>query len=140
MEARLASGSFGTAEALRVLVVEDDDDSREMLGELLSALGHEGLSAANVEEALRHARESRPGFALIDLGLPDVDGYEVARRLRAAVGESIRLVALTGYSDHGARLSAEAAGFDDFVVKPVLPEALDRLLRGFADPPRSAQL
>jgi len=109
--------------------VEDDDDSREMLGEWVAALGHRQLSAANADEALTHTLESRPELALIDLGLPGVDGYEVARRLRAAVGESIRLVALTGYSDGVSRQTADAAGFDDFVVKPVLPEVLEGILR-----------
>jgi CheY-like chemotaxis protein len=112
-----------------VLIVEDDDDSREMLGEWVSALGHRQLRAANAEEALRHALASRPDLALIDLGLPDVDGYEVARRLRAAAGESIRLIALTGYSDGASRQTADQAGFDDFVVKPVMPEVLEGLLR-----------
>jgi CheY-like chemotaxis protein len=112
-----------------VLIVEDDDDSREMLGEWVSALGHRGLRAANADEALRHVNESRPDLALIDLGLPGVDGYEVARLLRAAAGAGIRLVALTGYSDGASRQTADAAGFDEFIVKPVLPEALTRLLQ-----------
>lgn len=116
-----------------VLIVEDDDDSREMLGEWVSALGHRQVGAANAEEALRHALASRPDLALIDLGLPDIDGYEVARRLRAAAGPSIRLVALTGYSDGVSRQTANQAGFDDFVVKPVMPEVLEGLLA--ANPP-----
>jgi CheY-like chemotaxis protein len=111
-----------------VLIVEDDDDSREMLGEWVSSLGHRQLPAANAEQALSQTLESRPQLALIDLGLPGVDGYEVARRLRAAVGDSIRLVALTGYSDGASRQSANAAGFDDFVVKPVMPEVLAGIL------------
>ncbi|MGC4064642.1 MAG: hypothetical protein QM784_08360 [Polyangiaceae bacterium] len=61
-----------------------------------------------------------------------MDGYEVARQMRAAAGRSIRLVALTGYSDGDSRQSANAAGFDDFVVKPVLPEVLEGLLRAGA--------
>jgi CheY-like chemotaxis protein len=117
------------AGGIRVLIVEDDDDSREMLGEWVCALGHHQLPAANADEALTQTLESRPELALIDLGLPGVDGYEVARRLRAAVGGSIRLVALTGYSDGIARQTADAAGFDDFLVKPVLPEVLEGILR-----------
>ena len=111
------------------MIVEDDDDSREMLGEWICALGHRQLPASNAEEALNLTLESRPELALIDLGLPGVDGYEVARRLRAAVGPSMRLVALTGYSDGAARQTADAAGFDDFVVKPVMPEVLEGILR-----------
>jgi CheY-like chemotaxis protein len=69
-------------------------------------------------------------LALVDIGLPEVDGYEVARRLRAEPNcKKLRLIALTGYSDLSVREEALAAGFDDFVVKPVLPEALEALLR-----------
>jgi CheY-like chemotaxis protein len=116
-------------EAICVLIVEDDDDSREMLGEWVSALGHRELRAANAEEASKHVLQSRPVLALIDLGLPGVDGYQLARDLRRALGRSIRLVALTGYSDVQSRRSADAAGFDDFVVKPVVLEVLLGLLR-----------
>lgn len=112
-----------------VLIVEDDDDSREILGEWVSALGYRQLRASNASEALEQVQLSRPDLALIDLGLPGVDGFDVARHLRAVVGHSIRLVALTGYSDGASRRSANAAGFDDFLVKPVLPEALEVLLR-----------
>ncbi len=115
--------------SLCVLIVEDDDDSREMLGEWVSAFGYRQLRAANAEQALNHVMQSHPQLALIDLGLPDVDGYEVARRIRAQAGESLRLIALTGYSDRVARQAASAAGFDDFVVKPVFPEVLKDLLR-----------
>ena len=115
-----------------VLIVEDDDDSREMLGELVSAFGHHPLPAANATEALEQARGQKPDFALIDIGLPEVDGHEVARLLREALAGSpglpIRLVALTGYSDGATRETAGAAGFDDYMVKPVLPEALEALL------------
>lgn len=115
-----------------VLIVEDDDDSREMLGELVSAFGHHPLPAANVTEALAQARGTKPDVALIDIGLPEVDGCEVARLLREAMagtpGAPIRLVALTGYSDGATRQTAGDAGFDDYMVKPVLPEALEALL------------
>ena len=115
---------------VRVLIVEDDEDSRDMLSELVTMLGYDPLGAANAAEALHHMQTSRPDVALIDIGLPEVDGCEVARRLRASTGgDAIRLVALTGYSDGQTRETAAAAGFDDFVVKPVLPETLDALLR-----------
>ncbi len=112
-----------------VLIVEDDDDSREMLSEWVLALGHRHLGATNAQEAISHASQSHPKLALIDLGLPGIDGYEVAKQLRAAAGHSIRLVALTGYSDGISRQTADAAGFDDFVVKPILPEVLAGLLQ-----------
>lgn len=116
--------------AVTVLIVEDDEDSRDMLSELVTMLGYNPLGAANAAEALQHMQASQPDVALIDIGLPEVDGCEVARRLRATSGgDAIRLVALTGYSDGATRETAAAAGFDDFVVKPVLPETLDALLR-----------
>lgn len=115
-----------------VLIVEDDDDSREMLGELVSLYGHRPLAAANATEALAYARDEQLDVALIDIGLPEMDGCELARRLRLATvkgaGLRPRLVALTGYSDGAMRDSAGAAGFDAYVVKPVMPEALEALL------------
>jgi CheY-like chemotaxis protein len=115
-----------------VLIVEDDDDSREMLGELISAFGHRALSASNAADALACAREQKPDVALIDIGLPEVDGCELARLLRLAMVEipdlNTRLVALTGFSDGATRESAGAAGFDAYVVKPIMPEALEALL------------
>ncbi|HKY38055.1 MAG TPA: response regulator [Polyangiaceae bacterium] len=115
-----------------VLIVEDDDDSREMLGELVTAFGHRAVSAASAEEALEQARDNMPDLALIDIGLPEVDGCELARRLRLAMAETPglhpRLVALTGYSDGDTRETAGAAGFDAFMVKPIMPEALEALL------------
>ena len=115
-----------------VLIVEDDDDSREMLGELVSAFGHRVVPAANAAEALARVRDQRPDLALIDIGLPEVDGCELARLLRVVMVETpglhTRLVALTGYSDGAMRESAGAAGFDAYVVKPIMPEALEALL------------
>ncbi len=115
-----------------VLIVEDDDDSREMLGELVSSFGHRAIAAANAAEALAQAREQRPDLALIDIGLPEIDGCELARLLRLVMletpGLQTRLIALTGYSDGAIRESAGAAGFDAYVVKPIMPEALEALL------------
>jgi CheY-like chemotaxis protein len=117
----------------RVLIVEDDDDSREMLGELIASYGHLAVAAANATEALEQVEIQRPDLAFIDLGLPELGGCELARLLRQAMAESpgikTRLVALTGYSDREMRESAGEAGFDAYVVKPIMPEALEALLR-----------
>lgn len=100
-----------------------------MLTELIGALGHVTRAAGNADEASERARDGAWDVALIDLGLPDVDGCEVARRLRATeVGRRRRLVALTGYSDAATRAAAREAGFDEFLVKPVFPEKLAELL------------
>lgn len=115
-----------------VLIVEDDEDSREMLGELVTSFGHRALAAANAAEALVQAREQLPDLALIDIGLPEIDGCQLARLLRQAMLETpglrTRLIALTGYSDGSMRDSAGAAGFDAYMVKPIMPDALEALL------------
>ena len=130
--ARMSSND-GTRTSHRVLIVEDDDDSREMLGELIASYGHLAVPAANADEALAHVRIQKPDLAFIDLGLPQLGGCELARLLRQVMADSpglkTRLVALTGYSDREMRESAGAAGFDDYVVKPIMPEALEELLR-----------
>ena len=108
-----------SSHAKYVLIVDDDVDAREVLGELIGALGHHPLQASSAQEAVACAERTRVDVALIDLGLPGADGYEVARRIRSTIaGNGIRLVALTGYSDDLSRRSATEAGFDDFLVKP----------------------
>ena len=115
------------APARRVLVVEDNDDAREMLRNLLHLFGHEVHEACDGASGIEQARRVRPDAALIDIGLPGIDGYEVARRIRADV-PGARLVALTGYGQPEDRERALAAGFDVHLVKPVDPEQLQRLL------------
>ena len=112
-----------------ILIVEDDDDSREMLVELIGMLGHRAIGAPNANDALRVARDERPDVVLIDIGLPDVSGVDFAKSLRISPnGPHMRLVALTGYSDSATRQLAAEAGFDDFVVKPFSTENLASLL------------
>jgi PAS domain S-box-containing protein len=115
------------APARRVLVVEDNDDAREMLRNLLQLFGHDVHEARDGASGVEEARRVRPDAALIDIGLPGIDGYEVARRIRADV-PGARLVALTGYGQPEDRERALAAGFDVHLVKPVDPEQLQRLL------------
>jgi two-component system, sensor histidine kinase len=113
--------------ARRVLVIEDNEDAREMLRNLLLVLGHEVYEACDGAAGIQEAQRLRPDAALIDIGLPGIDGYEVARRLRTEV-PGARLVAVTGYGQPEDRERALAAGFDEHVVKPVDPEQLQRLL------------
>jgi CheY-like chemotaxis protein len=115
--------------ARRILVVDDNRDARELLRTLLELDGHQVQDAADGAKAVRLAVQWTPEIALIDIGLPEVDGYEVARRIRKRLGDSVRLVALTGYSDAEARRLAAEAGFDEHIVKPVDPERLSELLR-----------
>jgi CheY-like chemotaxis protein len=103
----------------RVLLAEDQDDLRLMLRIALELAGHEVFEAADGPSAVRVALAERPDTALIDLGLPGCDGYEVARQVRETCGRAIRLVALTGSGLAGDRSKATDAGFDVFLVKPV---------------------
>src|SRR5207248_1212560 len=90
----------------QVLLVEDIADNREMLATLLAYWGHEVLTAGDGESALRTALEARPEVVLLDIGLPGLDGYQVATRIRAAEGAGWRplLVAMTGYGDVADRI------------------------------------
>jgi DNA-binding response OmpR family regulator len=113
----------------RVLIVEDDDDSREMLMEIVGMLGHRAFGAPNATAALKVAEDTQPDIVLIDIGLPDASGHDIAKSLRASAnGSRLRLVALTGYSDSATRQLAADAGFDDFVVKPFSSDGLASLL------------
>jgi PAS domain S-box-containing protein len=122
-----ASGK-GTAPR-RILIVEDNDDARQMLRHLLELSGHEVHEAANGTAGLERALVLRPDVVLIDLGLPGLDGYEVARRLRASGRKEVVLIAVTGYGQREDRLRASAAGFDAHFTKPVDLTALDALLQ-----------
>jgi two-component system, chemotaxis family, CheB/CheR fusion protein len=103
-----------------VVVVEDNEDSCNMLVTFLEASGFQCQSANDGPAGLALIRETRPEIALIDVGLPGMDGLDVARSLRrAAETADIYLVALTGYGQPGDRKAARDAGFDDHLVKPV---------------------
>jgi signal transduction histidine kinase len=113
----------------RVLVVEDNDDAREMLRDLLRRLGHEVYETVDGIGGVEKALALRPDLTLVDVGLPGIDGYAVASRLRDhPTGRRLRLVALTGYGLPEDRERALAAGFDAHVVKPVDLEKLRTIL------------
>jgi PAS domain S-box-containing protein len=113
----------------RVLIVDDNDDAAVTLQLLLTSLGHETSIARNGLEALERAPEFRPDVVLLDIGLPGLDGYEVARRLRAQdTQRMVRLVAVTGWGQPADRAKAQEAGFDLHLVKPVGPEDLEKAL------------
>jgi PAS domain S-box-containing protein len=115
----------------RVLIVEDNDDARHMLHEALAFNGHEVREARDGASGLALAAESTPDIALIDIGLPDVDGYEVARRLRASPGgRRMGLIAITGYGQAEDQRRAYEAGFDAHLTKPVAPERLKQVMAG----------
>jgi signal transduction histidine kinase/ActR/RegA family two-component response regulator len=113
---------------LRILVVEDNSDGREMLRTMLEVDGHEVYVAADGVDGVETARVVRPDAAFIDIGLPGLDGYEIAKRLRRERGQAIRLIALTGYGQSEDRRRSREAGFDLHLVKPVAPELVRRAL------------
>jgi signal transduction histidine kinase len=118
---------------LRVLIVDDNVDAAEILGEALAAMGQQVKVLADGPSALEMAAHWRPQVALLDIGLPVMDGYEVARRLTAIPGcERTRLIAVTGYGQESDRERSRQAGFDEHLVKPV---DLDQLMRAAAGSP-----
>jgi two-component system, sensor histidine kinase len=112
----------------KVLLIEDNADAREALRALLELDGYIVDAAADGLEGLDLARTKAPTVALVDIGLPGFDGYEVARRMRALPEPPPVMIALTGYSEPEDRQRAKEAGFDAHLVKPVDPEDLSRLL------------
>jgi CheY-like chemotaxis protein len=112
-----------------ILLVEDNLDARETLRLLLELDGHRVAAAGTGENAIKLALERPFSVALIDIGLPDVDGYHVAQRIRSApAGDRVILVALTGYGRPEDIRRAREAGFDAHVIKPVDPDALTKIL------------
>ena len=114
----------------RVLVVDDNRDSAESVALLAEIWGHEVRTALDGPAALEIAAAYRPEIILLDIGLPGMDGYEVARELRQGQGDGPVLVAMTGYGMEEDRRRSQEAGFDHHLVKPVDPEALRGLLAG----------
>jgi len=111
-----------------ILIVEDNADSRESLAQLLRLLGHRIDASADGPTGVEAALRLRPEVALIDIGLPGLNGYEVAERIRGALGAGIFLIALTGHSQPEDRQRALAAGFDAHLTKPIEMELLWELL------------
>lgn len=132
----LAPGVEPTAPV--VLLVEDNADAREALRALLELDGYGVEAAPDGLRALEIVRDKNPDIALIDIGLPGVDGYEVARRIRDLSVPQPRLIALTGYSQPEDRRRAQEAGFDAHLVKPVDPAELTRVLATIRTPGRES--
>jgi CheY-like chemotaxis protein/nitrogen-specific signal transduction histidine kinase len=115
--------------ARRVLVVDDNQDSAESLAALLEVLGHEVHAAHDGRQALELAGRLAPDLVLLDIGMPEMSGHEVARRLRADTGlRNTVLIALTGYGTDEDRRASREAGFDGHLVKPIDFDALERIL------------
>lgn len=116
-------------ERRRVVLVEDSEDVRELMKECIEHLGHEVLVAQDGIEGVDLITGVWPDIALVDVGLPSIDGYEVARRVRQQPrGAGVRLIALTGYGGDDVVKAAQAAGFDDHITKPIEIDRLRELL------------
>jgi len=112
----------------RVLVVDDYQDGADSLALMLRAFGADARAAYDGETALLCAAEFHPAIVLLDLTLPGVSGLDVARAIRAAETTPVRLVAVSGWSDDNTRAETVAAGFDEYVVKPIAIEKVQALL------------
>jgi signal transduction histidine kinase len=126
-----AAAPNATAAKRRILIVDDNVDAAESLAALLRLAGHETHLAFDGPSALTAAAEFRPSVVLLDIGLPGMSGYEVARCLRQhASHRDLLLIAVTGYGQEEDRQQARDAGFDHHFVKPMDPDVLQELLRG----------
>ena len=119
-----------TGKGMRILVVDDNEDGAESLALLLELAGHEVRTASSASSALEIAPAFQPEVLLLDIGLPGMDGYELARRLRqSSLSRDAILIAVTGYGQESDKLRSAQAGFAHHLVKPIDPEALEQLLR-----------
>ena len=129
LEQSMTNAEGSTRTQRRILVADDNNDALESLATLLQLSGHEVYTAANGAVALESAEQHRPEVALLDIGMPKLDGYEVARRIRAQPwGQRITLVALTGWGQDSDRKRSQEAGFDSHLVKPLDLDKLTELL------------
>ena len=118
----------------RILVVEDHEDNRQILRDLLSAAGYEMIEAHDGEQALERVAV-RPDLILMDIQLPGIDGYEVTRRIKADPAlAAIPIIAVTSYALTGDDAKARAAGCDDYVAKPFSPRQLLAKIREYLPP------
>ena len=114
---------------IKILVVDDNRDAATSLAMMLKLMGNDTRTAHDGLEALDIAAVYHPDLILLDIGMPRLNGYETAKRIREqAWGQSVRLVALTGWGQDNDRRKSEEVGFDSHMVKPIAPESLKQLL------------
>ena len=122
-----------TPQRFRILVVDDNHDSALSLAMMLSIMGHETRTAHDGESAVVTAETFRPEVVLLDIGLPKLNGYEVAQRIREqSWGTSMYLIAVTGWGQDEDRQRSSEVGLNMHMVKPVEPSALEKLLASLA--------
>jgi DNA-binding response OmpR family regulator len=120
----------------RIVIVEDNKDVRDLLRLRLKKLGHDVLDAPDGVEGLRVVLQAKPDLALVDLGLPGIDGFEVAKGIRAELGENVVLVAVSGFGQPDDKRRALEAGFDEHITKPADVKDIESILKRF--PPRNS--
>ena len=125
----------GSDRSGRVLIVDDNRDHAESLGMLLELKGHEARTASDGQEGIEKAKGFKPEVILLDIGMPKLNGYECAQRIRQQPwGQDVVLVALTGWGQEQDKRMAMEAGFDHHLTKPVDPETLERILAAAKSP------
>jgi two-component system cell cycle response regulator DivK len=116
----------------RILVIEDTEDNRQIVRDLLTSVGYEIIEAADGAEGVAMAQSDRPDLILMDIQLPQMDGYEAARRIRAVPDlAKVPIIAVTSYALSGDEAKTRAAGCDGYVAKPFSPRQLLAKIREF---------
>jgi CheY-like chemotaxis protein len=129
-----ADGDVSVVPSRRIVIVDDNADIRDLLQIKLKKLGHAVETAGDGNAGLQRISESRPDIAIIDIGMPGMDGYEVAKRVREHLEDGILLIALTGFGQADDRERAAAAGFDEHLTKPIRVEELQQIfMRRFSE-------
>jgi CheY-like chemotaxis protein len=124
--------------ARRILVIDDQQDIAESFARMLQLMGHEVEFTTDPVTALPAARRFKPELVFLDLGMPLMDGYELARLFRSVFGyEQMRMVALTAYNSQDHRARSREAGFDAHIAKPADPALLEAIVKTIFDSPRS---
>jgi CheY-like chemotaxis protein len=134
-EAALSRPQPTQQSSLRVLIVDDNRDGADLLAMMLESMGNEVRVAYDGEEAVASTAAFRPDVVLLDIGLPKMNGYDACRRIRAqSDGKKLTIIAQTGWGQIEDRQRTRDAGFDHHMVKPLDPEALEKLLAGLRPP------
>ena len=127
------AGGSVAQRALKVLVVDDDRDTVLSLRLLLSTEGYEALGVYDAQSVFEAVRDFQPDAVLLDIGMPQMTGYDIARELRVTHGKKLLLIAVTAWNKFSDRMAARIAGFDHHVSKPYQSEEILNLLRPLAD-------
>jgi CheY-like chemotaxis protein len=120
-------------ERCRVLVADDIPDAAEMMRLMIECMGHDVRVAVDGVQAVEIAQQFEPQIALLDIGMPRMDGYEAAHHIRASLGDRVFLVAVTGWGQEEDQRRAYSAGFDRHVTKPAEPAVLESLIASVAE-------